>query len=451
MNESAHEQNPVLQRDLRLILTDGASYSLMVGIGEAYVPAFALALGLGEVAAGLIATLPMLTGGLLQLVSPWAVRQLGSHRRWVVVCAVGQALSLLLMLALALAVGIPPWLVFLPATLYWAAGLAAGPAWNAWVDRIVPIAIRPTFFAKRTSISHTCVLVGIVAGGLILQTEPAGARAVSVFAILFFVAASSRLLSAVLLARQSEPADGSYLDQSGASYRELFRRMRGGWGLRLIIYLLTVQAAVHLSAPFFTPFMLVQLKLSYTQYMVLLSCGFLGKVMALPWAGRFATRVGAGRLLWVGGITIVPLSALWLVSHSMAFLIGLQIFGGMAWAAFELAMLLLFFETIPREQRVTMLSVYNAGNATAIVIGATLGATLMHSFTDIRSAYLTVFGVSGLARLLALLLIPRHPPQLEGVEPPAGLRTVAVRPEEGGIERPILPGIPPTGPSEGSA
>jgi MFS family permease len=452
MNESAHEQDPVLQRDLRLILTDGASYSVMVGIGEAYVPAFALALGLGEVAAGLIATLPMLTGGLLQLISPWAVRQLGSHRRWVVLCAVCQALSLLMMLGLALAVGIPPWFVFLPATLYWAAGQAAGPAWNAWVDRIVPVSIRPTFFARRTGISHTCVLVGIIAGGLILRVEPANSPAVSVFAVLFFVAAASRLLSAALLARQSEPADeSSYIDQSGSSYRELFRRMRGGWGIQLIVYLLTVQVAVHLSAPFFTPFMLVQLKLSYTQYMVLLSCSFLGKILALPWAGRFARQVGAGRLLWVGGITIVPLSAMWLISNSIPYLICLQLVGGMAWAAFELAMLLLFFETIPREQRVTMLSVYNAGNATAIVIGATLGAALMHSFTDIRSAYLAVFGVSGVARLLALLLIPRHPPQLEGVEPPAGLRTIAVRPMEGGLERPILPGIPPTEPNEGPA
>ncbi len=39
----------------------------------------------------------------------------------------------------------------------------------------------------------------------------------------------------------------------------------------------------------------------------------------------------------------------------MYYLIGLQFLAGMAWGAYELAMLLLVFEAIPREQRVTML------------------------------------------------------------------------------------------------
>ena len=41
-------------------LWDGVFFSLMVGLGETYLPAFALALGHGEVLAGLVATVPML-------------------------------------------------------------------------------------------------------------------------------------------------------------------------------------------------------------------------------------------------------------------------------------------------------------------------------------------------------------------------------------------------------
>ncbi|HQU47337.1 MAG TPA: hypothetical protein PK867_31330 [Pirellulales bacterium] len=40
------------RHDLRAMLGDGAAFSVMVGIGETYLPAFALAAGLGEVAAG---------------------------------------------------------------------------------------------------------------------------------------------------------------------------------------------------------------------------------------------------------------------------------------------------------------------------------------------------------------------------------------------------------------
>ena len=79
------------RRDLGLSLWDGVFFSLMVGLGETYLPAFALALGHGEVLAGLVASVPMLIGGVVQLVAPRAVHALGSHRRWVVMLAGLQA------------------------------------------------------------------------------------------------------------------------------------------------------------------------------------------------------------------------------------------------------------------------------------------------------------------------------------------------------------------------
>src|SRR6478609_5003082 len=70
--------------DLAYSTGDAASYSLMVGLGETYFSAFALAIGTGQTFAGLLATLPQMAGALLQLASPWGVKKLGSHRRWIV-------------------------------------------------------------------------------------------------------------------------------------------------------------------------------------------------------------------------------------------------------------------------------------------------------------------------------------------------------------------------------
>src|SRR5581483_2154516 len=83
---SAVVESPQLQRDLVASMGDGAAFGLMVGVGETYVPAFVLAIGLGEVFAGLITTVPLLIGSILQLISPWAVQCWQSHRRWVVCC-----------------------------------------------------------------------------------------------------------------------------------------------------------------------------------------------------------------------------------------------------------------------------------------------------------------------------------------------------------------------------
>lgn len=133
---------------------------------------------------------------------------------------------------------------------------------------------------------------------------------------------------------------------------------------------------------------------------------------------------------------------MWLISDSFPYLIALQIGGGMVWAAYELALFLLFFEAIPRQHRVGMLTLYNLGSSVAMVAGALVGAAVMNYFGDGRNAYLVVFGLSTVARGVTLFLMPRA--TTEKVEPSMVLatRTIAVRPGSGGLVRPILPSSP---------
>lgn len=116
-----------LRRDLRLCTLDGAGYSVMVGVGESHFVLFVLALGAGEATAGLAATLPRVIGGLLQLLSPWAVARLGSNRRWVVSCAVAQSLSFVPLIVGGLVGSMPLWLAFAAIGLYWSTGLPPAP------------------------------------------------------------------------------------------------------------------------------------------------------------------------------------------------------------------------------------------------------------------------------------------------------------------------------------
>ncbi len=121
---------PAARHDLRAILGEGAAFSIMVGVGESYLPAFALAMGLGQVAAGLVATIPLLAGAVLQLVSPLAVRRLGSHRRWVVWCAALQAMSFLPLAVAAMVGRINVVVMFAVVAVYWGAGQGTSSAWS---------------------------------------------------------------------------------------------------------------------------------------------------------------------------------------------------------------------------------------------------------------------------------------------------------------------------------
>ena len=420
-----------LRRNLKAMNADGFSFSVMVGIAETYVPAFVLARGLGELNAALIATVPVLLGSILQLLAPMALQRLKSYRRFVVTTASIQASSMLVLMFMALMPHVPAWAVFVPATLYWAAGLSTGPAWNTWVEYLVPQKIRSGFFARRSRMCHVGVLSGLISGGLFLRWSVAHEMTVAVFAVLFGIGAIGRFVSAGMLARQTEHATTggvSYFqcdtatEQSGilaeeenapriVSAKERFAaviqtiRQPGSAG-RLVLFLMAVQTAVHVSGPYFNPYMLRILKLSWMEYMGLLSLGFIGKMISLPWAGRFANRFGSDRLLWVGSIGIVPVSAMWFFSQNIFWLAGIQIVSGLVWSCYELAMLLQFFRQIPGERRVAVLTMYNLGNSAAMVLGTVIGGVILNALGRGMDAYLALFVASGCMRFFALLAMP---------------------------------------------
>ena len=78
---SATRRTSTVRDDLRRVTWDGASFSLMVGLGETWIAAFALAAGLGEHLAGQVVVLPLVLGAVLGTVTPRAVRRLRSNRR----------------------------------------------------------------------------------------------------------------------------------------------------------------------------------------------------------------------------------------------------------------------------------------------------------------------------------------------------------------------------------
>lgn len=426
------------ERDLHAIVADGIFFSVMVGLGETYVPAFALAVGLGEVVAGLVATLPMLAGALFQLVTPMAVRRLRSYRRWVVLCACLQALSFTpLVIGAAMGHMGLGWLVF-SSVGYWTFGMATSPAWNAWVTSLVPQRLRARFFANRTRTAQAALFGAILLGGSLLQWGQRREAELAFFAALFVAAMFSRLLSARFLARQSE-APGLAEMHRALPPRAMLEAVRAADSGRVLVYLLGMQVAVNVAAPFFTPYMLGPLELSYARFMTLTATAFLARVAVLPFLGRVAQRRGTRLLLWWGAVGIVPLPALWLVSHDFLYLLGLQLFAGSAWAALELATLLSFFEGIDQADRASVLSAFNLGNAAAIAAGALVGGWLFMELDGSAVGYAWLFAISAAGRLgMLAVLRGTHPAdRLAGVH----LRTLAVRPSAGAVQRPILASV----------
>ena len=406
----------LLAHNLRVSQWDAASFGVMVGLGETYLPLFVLTVGLSEVMSGLVVSVPVLLGGALQMISPWAVAVLKSHKRWVLCCSMLQAASFVPLIVAAIAGYIPPWVALVVASLYWAGGLGTGPAWNVWIGTLVPRTIRAHFFAKRTRLQQGAILVGFLAGGFALEAGKQHDLALGdrhdttliVFAVLFAIACVCRIASAAFLAAQTEPQPLPP-DRRQVPTLEQLRRYRHSPGGRLLLYIIVVQFGVWITGPYFAPYMNRKLQFSYSDYAVLIAFSFVFKILALPLCGRFAKRWGARRLLTLGGIGIVPLAGMWGVSDSYEWLCVTQVIAGVSWAAYELAFFLLFFESIPANERVSVLTLFNLLNSLALAAGAMIGGMILHYAGETPAAYHALFAISSGWRALALIVLWRVP------------------------------------------
>lgn len=408
---TASEPNPeVLRADLRYSTADGAGYSLMFGMGEQYIGAFAVALGASSITTGLLTAIPMFLAGTLQLLTPHILRRWPIHRAWIVACTAVQALSLFMIPCAALLGGLRIEFLFLAVAIYWASGMGSGPPWNTWIEGMVPARIRARYFGFRGRVSQLFVLTGFAVAGILLhltrQSEYEWAVLVG-FSVVFFIAGAGRLASSWSLANHSH-AKPVLQNEKYVSARELFFERRRDPGARLLIYLFFVQCAVQFSGPYFTPFILRNLGFSYLHYMALISICFFGKTIAMSMWGRVAQRVGARTLLCIGGALIMPVSSLWCISVDFWWLAVVQFISGTVWAAFELAFALMFIEALPRNERTGVMTYYFFLNSLGYVIGASLGALTLYSFQGDMGYYI-LFAGSGVGRLLALSFVFRIP------------------------------------------
>ncbi|MEZ6233480.1 MAG: MFS transporter [Phycisphaerales bacterium] len=440
---TAGPPDSLTRTDLRRSTQDAVSWGVMTGIGEFYFVLFALAVQVGEVLAGLVSSLPMVAGGLIQLVSPAMVRRLGSHKRWVVLCAHVQAAAFLPLVVGAIAGWMPAWLLFASVTLYWASGMATGSAWNTWITTIVPPRVRSRYFASRTRLAQVGILGGLIAGGLVLEMLVRGRGAaesgVAWFALLFGVALLARVVSANRLAATNEPVPMPP-DHRSVSWRELVAARKGAAG-RVLMYMLAVQVFVQISGPYFGPYMRAELGMSYLTFMTLAAASFVGKMAGLSVLGAMPRFFGPRRMLWVGGLGIIPMAGAWVVSDAFWYLLLLQLLAGVVWAIYEMGTALLVFETVPPRERTSVLTTFNAMHAGALAVGSLGGGALLAYLGKDKDAYHTLFLLSSGLRLAAVGLLAMVPIPSFKVRPLL-MRPIAVRFSGNTFVRPILGSLP---------
>ncbi len=422
------------RRDLRLSAVEGTSYCVMVGVGQESFVAFALALGLGEVRAGLLATLPVAVGATTQLAAPWLIRKTGSLRRYMTIASALQTLCFVPLLVAAVVGAIPVWALYLTVVAYSAINLAQGPGWGTWITTLMPRRIRARYFAQRSRMLQGGVLAGLLMGGLIVAGQDAEALPPIAFAPLFAIALGMRALGCYLLSRHHEPVRMP----AGVRHvpaREMAARFRTGPDVTLFTFLLASNFALQMALPFFTPYVLEYRGLSYLELTMLTGTAIVGKMVAAPTIGRIAHRSGPRRLLWFGAVGLIPMGPLWLAASSFEMLLIVQFVMGLILSCFEIGALLSQFDAVPEHERASLTAKFVAANAIAGFVGSAIGGALLGRVDLGLGGYGAAFAAAAVARIAVLPLLLRVRPASRDAELVAG-GAVRVEPGAGSMEVP---------------
>lgn len=392
------------RKNLNYSLFDGCSYSFMVGLGETYIVAFVLTKGFSGLSASLISTIPLLAGAVLQLLSPYAIFHLKSYRKWVTKTSLLQGLALLA-LALTAFFPVPIEVLFMIAAFYWAGGMSTGPAWNSWMTRIVPENKRLHFFSQRSMLSSICVFVGLMVGGIILQIFRDPETILKAFFGIFIVSGILRILSSYFLSLHTETTEMTDSIEK-FSFRAVCKNIWKKDYAKTLKFIFIFQFGVYFSSAFFNPFMLQELRFSYTTFMIMLAASFIAKIFAQPLTKRIIEKIGPEKTLFIATLGIAPLPLVWTISQNYFYLAWAQALSGFVWGMYELITFIILFNQIPQKERTEALTFFNFAQTIAIIGGSSFAGLLFKVLNGNYQAYMAVFYGSTALRFLSLLQFP---------------------------------------------
>lgn len=346
---------------LSLLAREGAYANVFIVLtGGAFLTGLALYLGSNDFEIGILAAAPFLMQ-CAQLVSPYVFRDPVASKDRI---AVTLALSRLLWLAV-----IPLLLLGgswrLPALIgvVVVSGLltmVSSPAWLAWMADVVPEGLRGGFFSRRNAAVAATTVAGTILGSLMLDWfRSRGAEALGFVAIALLAVVGALLAWRAMTNIPNSRSSTSLRDRQRP---DLLAPVRNRDFRRVLVVFAVWNIGIGVSAGFFAPHMLLNLKMSFFQIGLYSCAAALAAVVSSRVWGGFIDRFGSKSILdlCAFGISLIPFIWLFPQADSKWILIPEAVYSGLLWAGFNLAAFTLPLDRSPKANRTAYLSVFAA-------------------------------------------------------------------------------------------
>lgn len=374
----------------------------MSGMSADYITPYALTLKASPGLIGVLSALPNLASSLVQLKSADLADKLKSRKMMI-------NLSVLLHALMWIPIILAPYLfknqavlfLILFVTLFTSLNSFAVPAWSSLMADHIPVKSRGRYFGWRNKILGMAGIAAAFAAGLILHYFKN--NILKGFLVIFSLAALSRFISWYFLTRMYEPPFIT-TKESYFSFFDFIKRFRKSNFAKFVIFVAALNFCVNVASPFFSVFMIKDLKFNYLTYTVVVISVAITQIFTFDRWGKHADKVGNVKVLRFTSFFIASLPLWWVINHNPVYLIFAQIISGFAWSGFNLCATNFIYDAVTPEKRTRCIAYFNVMTGAALCLGALLGGYLVNILPEF-SGYkiLSLFLLSSLMRFSVAL------------------------------------------------
>ncbi|MSS74940.1 MFS transporter [Candidatus Pacearchaeota archaeon] len=410
--------HPKIATSMKRGIKEGGVSAISSSLTETYIPQFAIALKASAAQIGWLSAIPSLLSPLAQLLgdklmSTYTRKQLVTVTTYIQafffipIALIGWCISTQIIQEHAVM------LLLISYTLLMSIAALPAPAWFSWMGDLIPKKQRGAYFSKRHKVMGIASMA-IILGGLALDYYQTQGLALSIFGVLFTIAALIRVYSAHLLSTQYEPP---YNKKKSAIPYSLWHFLKQNTATRkFVIYVCLYNLVMYIASPFFPIYLRQDLGLSYTWITLISLASSVFYILALPYIGTFSDKYGNLRLFYLSGILYALNPLVWLLFPNPWILLAVQLVGGIANAAYLIGVTNYLLNTVPSHERAIVATYLHILAGVGIFIGSLVGGYAMTYHPSWLSAITYTFIISIIGRCAITFIGIKHMREREKVQ-----------------------------------
>ena len=401
-------QDTRIRSGLHYSIKDGLLWAVMYGVAESYLAPFALLFGATAFQVSLIQGVAFLGVCLAQLVGAKLALKVKDRKTLIVTAVRIHAVSWVFIFLMTVFTGNPWYLI-----LFYLIGMFStnlgGPAWNSWMNDLIPKRLRGEFWGKRNTLVGGVQFAAMGAAGVLLHVSKIGNMEILAFGFLFLVAFLARFGGSMMTARQYEPEMHITETTHNFHFRIFLTKLRTTNFGRFALFNFFMAFAVNIMAPIINVYVLETLHFSYMQFTALNVAMMVTSFISMVYWGPLSDRFGNYRILTVTTIFLPLVAFAWIFVHNFYLLLLLQCFNGFLMAGMNLAIINYLFDAVLPQNVMKITAYFNTLNNLFAFSGAFLGGYLTKLTPNLsfewfdRGNFELIFLLSGLIRLFVVI------------------------------------------------